>query len=209
MVAEKKTINEALVAALSELEDVPKRRTARVPMKGGGSYTYEYADLADVLAEVKPILSKHGLAVLQEAVTTSLDGLIGVTTHILHSSGEEKVFGPLLLHPGATPQTAGSAITYCRRYALMAALGIASEDDDGQAAAAPPKQAAPELTDEQQDLVDAMNKIEPSNVRAAIKALFVSEFGKPHEVKPSQIEAAAAWIDAQLANVEDETADGE
>lgn len=43
-------------------------------------------------------------------------------------------FGPLVLPYGNSPQAAGSAITYARRYALVAALGLATEDDDGAAA---------------------------------------------------------------------------
>lgn len=92
-------------------------------------YKSKYAPLQDVLNLVRPLLSQHGLSVLQHP---SGDGVnISINTMLLHESGEWIEFEPLLLKADkATPQGAGSAITYGRRYALSAVLGIASEDDD-------------------------------------------------------------------------------
>lgn len=128
----------ALVVALGELTDVPKGRTARVQMKSGGEYRYTYADLGDALEMVRPVLARHGLGVVQP-VATGPKG-VEVTTVIVHSSGQTMTFGPLSMSAGDTsPQATGSAITYARRYSLLAALGLATEeDDDGQAASARP-----------------------------------------------------------------------
>ncbi len=92
-------------------------------------YKSSYAPLSEVLNTVRPILSKHGLSVLQ---TPSGDGEdISVTTLLLHSSGEWIQSEPLILKADKpTAQGAGSSITYARRYALSAVLGISSEDDD-------------------------------------------------------------------------------
>ena len=89
----------------------------------------KYAPLSDVLNAVRPILSKNGLSVLQ---SPSGDGEhIIVTTTLIHSSGEWIESPELVLKADkATAQGAGSAITYARRYALSAILGISSEDDD-------------------------------------------------------------------------------
>lgn len=89
----------------------------------------KYAPLNDVLNLVRPILTKHGLSVLQ---SPSGDGQnIIVTTLLLHSSGEWIETEPLVLKADKpTAQGAGSAITYARRYAISAVLGISSEDDD-------------------------------------------------------------------------------
>jgi len=92
-----------------------------------------YADLAACIEAVLDALNKNGLAVMQRPL---LDNS-GVTIHtvFLHDSGEEIDGGTL--HVPATKNDAqgyGSAITYCRRYGLMAACGIAPEDDDGNAA---------------------------------------------------------------------------
>jgi len=88
-----------------------------------------YAPLSDILNEVRPLLTKHGMAVIQ---FPGGDGdTVSVTTLLVHDSGEWLEFPPLVLKPDKmTPQGAGSAITYGRRYALAAVLGISSEDDD-------------------------------------------------------------------------------
>jgi len=92
-------------------------------------YRSKYAPLQDVLNTVRPLLSKHGLSVVQSPAG---DGeLISITTLLLHESGEWIEFDPLVLKAEkVTPQGAGSMITYGRRYALSAVLGISSEDDD-------------------------------------------------------------------------------
>lgn len=92
-------------------------------------FNSKYAPLDEVLNTVRPILSKHGLSVLQ---FPSGDGQnIIVTTVVMHESGEWIESDPLTLRADkATAQGAGSAITYARRYSLSAVLGISSEDDD-------------------------------------------------------------------------------
>lgn len=128
------TLNAALVAAMADMSGIGRDKTAKVEMKGGGSYSYKYTDLATVFDHVRPILAKHGLGIVQD-VQGLQGGMIGVSTILVHgASGERMIFGPLPMPSGGTPQALGSAITYARRYALLAALGIATEDDDGQTA---------------------------------------------------------------------------
>jgi len=127
----------AFVAAQADMPDIPKTSSATIPTKGGTSFSYRYADLPAVLAAVKPVLQKHGLAVSQEV--TSGDGTVGVSTTIWHTSGESVTFGPVLLAVAGDARAAGSAVTYARRYSLTAALGIAPDDDDDGAAAKPAK----------------------------------------------------------------------
>jgi len=89
----------------------------------------KYAPLNDILNLVRPILSKYGLSVVQ-APSGDGENIIIYTT-LIHSSGEWIEFEPLTLKADkVTAQGAGSAITYGRRYALSAVLGISSEDDD-------------------------------------------------------------------------------
>lgn len=98
--------------------------------KANDHFNYKYAPLDVVLANVRPILAKHGLAILQEP-TLDQTGYVGVRTTLLHTSGETYVAPVLLLPPQAnSAQGIGSAITYGRRYAISSLLGIASEDDD-------------------------------------------------------------------------------
>jgi len=93
----------------------------------------KYADLASVWDACREALSTNGLSVVQSA-ENSPDTGYGVTTLLLHHSGQW-IRGTLHLRPTKDdPQGAGSALTYARRYALAAFVGIAPEDDDGAAA---------------------------------------------------------------------------
>lgn len=93
-----------------------------------------YAALDACIEAVIDALSENGLALTQ--VTHPSDRGVDVETILIHSSGEHLSFGRLYV-PAAKndPQGYGSALTYARRYSLMAAMGIAPEDDDGNAAA--------------------------------------------------------------------------
>lgn len=120
----------AFVKALQGVDDVTKGRKVNA-----GQMRYAYADLSDVLDVTKPVLATNGLAVTQ-AVSTD-----GVHTVLMHSSGEWLSFPPLTVTTGQnTPQAQGSAATYARRYSLLGALGIATEDDDGHQASQQPRQ---------------------------------------------------------------------
>lgn len=94
-----------------------------------------YADLAACVEAVIEALNNNGIALVQRTDLCE-DGVIVETTFI-HESGETLSAGKL--HLPASKQDAqgyGSALTYARRYSLMAACGIAPEDDDGNAATA-------------------------------------------------------------------------
>lgn len=91
-----------------------------------------YADLASVWEAGRDPLAENGLTVIQ--VPSASGGSVTVATMLGHKSGQW-IAGELTLTPDKnTPQGAGSAITYARRYALSAFLGIAPEDDDGNEA---------------------------------------------------------------------------
>lgn len=124
----------ALVAAQADLRNPAKDRTANT-----GTFTYKYADLASILDLVRPILAKHGLAITQDVRME--DGRLLIHSRLIHSSGECLDFGPLAGSVGTSWQQTGGGITYARRYALQAILGIAADEDDDAASAPPP--AAP------------------------------------------------------------------
>jgi len=93
-----------------------------------------YASLGAVIAGSRPVLAKNGLAVTQ--LTFGEDGVVGVETMLLHSSGEwisDRVSMQVGEERGkSSAQVAGSIVTYLRRYSLASILGIyADEDGDG------------------------------------------------------------------------------
>jgi hypothetical protein len=124
----------AFIAAQMATEAVKKAST-------NPAFKSRYADLAVVVEAVIPALNESGIAVIQ---SPSFDGdLVSVTTVLLHESGSS-VTGTLSMRPTKMdPQGVGSAITYARRYALLAMAGAAPEDDDGQAASQPGNDRAP------------------------------------------------------------------
>jgi hypothetical protein len=112
----------ALTAFQSEVATVSK--TADNPF-----FHSKYADLASIIEAIRKPLAKNGLSFSQFPDGDSL------TTILLHTSGEWIEASYTLNAVGKKPQEVGSAITYARRYALGAVLGIATdEDDDGNAA---------------------------------------------------------------------------
>ena len=118
----------ALVKAQGEFPTIKKTKNAKIPTKNGGSYEYDYADLGDIREAVVPVLTQYGLAVTQ-APTINGDNPT-LTTTLLHESGQWKE-SEMLLHIEKTDaQGQGSAITYARRYAMSAILGIVTESDD-------------------------------------------------------------------------------
>lgn len=126
------SLGAALAEAQSKFPPVLKTKTAKIDKKAGGFYTYNYADLGDVLKTVGNTLKDNGLAVTQLPAT--IDGKHALATRLLHSSGEWIEETMLIPITSSDPQSLGSAITYARRYALCSVLGIAAEEDDDGAA---------------------------------------------------------------------------
>jgi hypothetical protein len=112
----------------------------------------KYAGLDACVEAVIDALHKNGIGLMQR--TLPCESGVTVETVFLHTSGETMSSGPLHVPASKNdPQGYGSALTYARRYSLMAACGIAPEDDDGHAASNPtsyakPSKPAPRMTDE-------------------------------------------------------------
>ena len=121
----------ALAKAQSEI--VGARKTSKNPY-----FKSDYADLFEVLEATRPILSKHGLSIVQtnggvEVIGTT--AFLHVGTMLMHTSGQWiRSFIPLPIETPINCHKLGSAMTYGRRYGLAAIVGIAQMDDDGNAA---------------------------------------------------------------------------
>jgi hypothetical protein len=151
-----KNISQALVKAQKAF--APALKTNANPF-----FKSKYADLTVCIEAVIDALHTNGIALIQR--NHDCDNGVKVETILLHESGEE--FSGGILHVPALksdPQAYGSALTYARRYSLMATCGIAPEDDDGNAASQPtnkssaPNLKPPPLSDkESADCIQAMN----------------------------------------------------
>lgn len=121
-----KNIATALVKAQKEF--APALKDSNNPF-----FKTKYADLSTCVKAVIDALNNNGIALVQKC--HPCDDGVSVETIFMHESGELLDCG--ILHVPAAkndPQGYGSALTYARRYSLMAACGIAPEDDDGNAA---------------------------------------------------------------------------
>jgi len=123
----------ALAKAQGELTNPEKSLTATIPPSatGEGERTFRYASLASGLEIVRKCLGQHEIATIQ---TTAIDrdaGQIRLTTLLAHASGEwiASDWPVCPLTDTASPKRMGAALTYARRYALFALVGIAGEDD--------------------------------------------------------------------------------
>jgi hypothetical protein len=132
----------ALVAAQAQFETV-KKDAQNPHLKN------MYSTLSSVFTSIRPALREARLAIVQEASEESCK--IRLITTIIHESGEwlsSSSLFPLVGIGGKelNPQVAGSAITYAKRYALMAMLGLAhwADDDDGHASSSDRRQVAPQ-----------------------------------------------------------------
>ena len=124
----------------------------------------KYVDLAGCIEAVVDALNAAGIALIQRTSEDSTG--VTVETVFVHESGEMMECGKL--HVPASKQDAqgyGSALTYARRYSLMAAAGIAPEDDDGNAASRTP---TPKVSATKTDLVPPSRMNVIADVAAAV-----------------------------------------
>ena len=127
-----------------------------------------YADLAACVEAVVDSLNNNGIALIQQN-QPSPDGVI-VETIFLHESGESLNCGQLFVPANKhDAQGFGSALTYARRYSLMAACGIAPEDDDGNTASRRPQV-------NENALVDHLAAIEASTDQDSLKNAYKAAY---------------------------------
>lgn len=134
------SINEiaaALAKAQAKFTNPPRSHEGKVSgiTKAGKpyEYKYKYADLTDTIGAVREHLNAEGISVVQLIEPDGNGGLL-LGTQLVHSSGQW-IRGDVTIPGGLSSQDLGSALTYRRRYALSAMLGIAAEDDDDGAGA--------------------------------------------------------------------------
>jgi hypothetical protein len=206
----------ALAAAQGEFPAIPKDCTAKVKTKSGSEYSFRYADLETILAVVRPVLSRHGLALMVdvEACEVNLPAsrdkpstTLGMAARVrlMHSSGQWIESRPLAVpcDPEALgrqyAQAVGSAATYATRYAIEAALSVrATEDTDGSEA------SGNATTVERQTPRPAPPPAAPPPAKPVLLpalADFLNEFGWPKERKAEFANKLLAHFDVTLADL--------
>ena len=164
------------------------------------AFKSRYADLASVMAACIPALSAHGIAVLQPPC--DVDGQRCVKTILAHESGETVECAVPLIVSKNDMQGYGSAVTYARRYGLMAMAGIAPDDDDGNAAVA----SAPKQEQRQQEAQPVDVVCENFAKAASVDALKTIWNDLPAQLKANKRvedakEAAKARLTAKPADL--------
>ena len=123
----------ALARAQGELTNPEKSLTGTIrwPLPGEGEKTFRYASLASGLDIVRKSLGRHEIATIQTTAIDPDSGQIRLTTLLAHASGEwiSSDWPVCPVSEIGTPHRMGKALTYARRYALFALVGIAGEDD--------------------------------------------------------------------------------
>lgn len=185
--SDKAGIYKAFVQAQKEF--APALKTSANP-----HFKSRYADLSACVEAVIDALNNHGIGLIQRTLPDETG--VTVETMFVHESGEQMDGGRLHV-PAAKhdPQGYGSALTYCRRYSLMAACGIAPEDDDGNAASTRPaprpaakpaaKPAAPEPVTDPVIIATHVSSLEACKTLDALKSVFADAWRATHapEVK--------------------------
>ena len=126
---ETSTTTKELTSALCQFQSAQLKATKK---NDNPAFKTKYSGVNEVLEAVLPTLTEVGLCFVQFPDGEAL------TTRLMHVSGEWMQASYALKPVQNTPQASGSALTYARRYALLAVLGMGTEDDDGQAGSAPP-----------------------------------------------------------------------
>jgi ERF superfamily len=203
-VEEPATLFSAMAAAFGEIQGATKAKQGQV-----GRQEYKYADLGSVIDAIKPALINHGLFFTQR--TELSDGGAVVKTVLHHASGGSMDLGVLFVPANQNnAQGFGSALTYARRYALVTAFGVPTEDDDGSAASKtaraepekPPVQEA--YADDPVDLISdeqaewIINMLEQHNIPVAglLKAGGVKTVSM---ITAPNWHNAKGWVEARIA----------
>ena len=119
---------------MTEVGTIVESETAKIQTQKGSGYQYKYADLSKVLKVVNPALADNGLFVSNS--TKVVDGQNILVVSLFHTSGESLPPSEILLPKGSQSNelyNIGGALTYLRRYLLLAKLNLNAgiEDDDG------------------------------------------------------------------------------
>ena len=172
----------ALVAFHQEVATIHESSTAQYGA---------YADLSTVLSAILPSLSRQGIRLSQTFQPWGEDGTgMVMITSLKHISGEEESSRLPLVRPTSSRGNAvhdwGGAVTYQRRYAILAILGLAAgiKDDDGDAFSSAPTTSASTETNS----ASPVKKAAPAKPTNGIKPVPLAAPAQPPAITPSELE---------------------
>lgn len=129
-----------LVTEVKANGKITKKQTAEIPTKGGSKYSYQYVDIA----QIHDYLEENNMKYYQEIETNPINGYDYIITYRYIDGEWEKqpkrgckVVDATLFGNDNPAQKQGSALTYARRYSLLMAFGLATEDDDAASLSQP------------------------------------------------------------------------
>lgn len=175
-------MSESIAELAAALAKAQAEMLNAVEDKGNPHFKSSYASLGSVWNACRGALTKNGLSVVQTAI--GCDEILLVTT-LMHSSGQfiKSVLPIQQKGQKIAPQALGSAITYMRRYALSAIVGVApGEDDDGQRADQSYKEEQVKAEKEREAKRREQKEAEERAAQEVAGAGF-SEFVKKHELQ--------------------------
>lgn len=185
-------LTKALIKFQSQMRTLPRPKTVTVKTDRG-TYAYSYAPLDVIMDVIREPLSNHGLSISQFP-----SGQNQLTTILMHVSGEYIFDTAEIPLTSKRAQDVGSALTYMRRYALSAVLGIVTDDDtDGKTSK---KESKDKATQEQRDEIDALAE-EAGLTKAKLAAMFRERYGVSiTEMTPVQAQGVAEGLKSRIAN---------
>ncbi len=157
----------ALSALQGELKDADKNAL-------NPHFKSKYADLSEVLGNLRPLLAKNQLALSQ--FPSFENGIVSVTSLLAHASGEWIESTASAPATKQDVQGVGSAITYLKRYSAAAIVGMASadQDDDGNSVSQVPpvsiKATTPKVENPMRQDLRPSNSIEIAKIETVIQS---------------------------------------
>lgn len=187
-------LDAALAKAQGEIEAAAKDKV-------NPAFRSKYADLTAVWAAIRPALSKHGIAVTQWPLHSE-DNRLHMLTRLAHDG--EWIKGEFSIPVDkANSHGYGSAVTYAKRFALAAAVGVvADEDDDGNGAAGKDR-AGPHSPDKTASRDANSDTAQINGTAGASKAKARSDYDAyVKEIRAcNTVEACKEWLNLRRADI--------
>lgn len=189
-------LSQALAAFQAECPPIPKTRVAEVRKNGQLQYTYRFAPLEEIVRVIRPLLTQHGLSFSHDAeVSETGVKIICTVQHIAGASRSATFAGPIDTSGGKNPiQQVSSARSYGRRYSLIDALGLTTEEDDDGARAGGSAQSSAKITESQATDLQALCDDVGADKKKFLKYMGVESF---EEILASQHTRAVRSLESK------------